>query len=228
MKGWHYTSLIVTIVLLAGGVEKVVKNNDWGYLWIVSAILSVTGILLNIYQDYYYYRHKASRVLLIIAGVLSLPIGFLLMAAGILLNEQHTKESFEFIEEPDVLKDTTSRITKKSLLGIRNLVKDKKIKYYLHIGLSTFVGFFLGWYFKVPNTKLMSMLLKANSLWKKDLALEYHRKRSGFFSTELFSFNWIVFIFSTLICFFILMYLNDVKFRKYILGKIDSLKVKRQ
>ena len=114
------------------------------------------------------------------------------------------------------------------VIRYRNLVKDEKIKYYLHLGLSTFVGFFLGWYFKVPNTKLMSMLLKANSLWKKDLALEYHRKKSGFFSTELFSFNWIVFIFSTLICFFILMYLNDVRFRKYILGKIDSLRVKRQ
>ena len=148
--------------------------------------------------------------------------------AGILLNEQHTKESFEFIEEPDVLKDTTSRITKKSLLGIRNLVKDEKIKYYLHIGLSTFVGFFLGWYFKVPNTKLMSMLLKANSLWRKDLVLEYHRKNSPFFSTELFSFNWIVFIFSTLICFFILMYLNDLKFRQYIQDKIESVKPKRQ
>jgi len=228
MKGWHYTSIIVTIVLLTGGVEKVVKNNEWGYLWIISAVLSVTGILLNIYQDYYYYRHKASRVLLIIAGVLSLPIGFLLMAAGILLNEQKSKESFEFIEDPDVLKDTTSGITKKSLLGIRNLVKVEKIKYYLHIGLSTFVGFILGWYFKVPNTKLMSMFLHSNSLMRKDFVLEYHRKNSPFFSTELFSFNWIVFIFSTLICFFILMYLNDVKFRQYIHDKIESLKLKRQ
>lgn len=151
---------------------------------------------------------------------------FVLVIIGFIIYEKSSNINDEFPERPKKMVDKISEFTFKSLIQIRQLIKDAKIKYYLHIGLSTFVGFFLGWYFKVPNTKLMSMLLKANSLWKKDLALEYHRKKSGFFSTELFSFNWIVFIFSTLLCFFILMYLNDVKFRQHIQDKLNSLKLK--
>lgn len=251
MKRWHYSSLLLIVILLIitssyqsncnsiTPVEGEKKNEKMKTIDLGDTKEKVPLYRSSSSQEVKYNPNpkqleeqtepqtEAKQEHEVLYGSLVLLV-IVLVIIGFIIYEKSSNINDEFTEGPKKMVDKISEFTFKSLIQIRLFIKDVKIKYYLHTGVSAFVGFFLGWYFKVPNTKLMSMLLKANSLWKKDLALEYHRKKSGFFSTELFSFNWIVFIFSTLICFFILMYLNDLKFRKYILGKIDSLRVKRQ
>ena len=104
---------------------------------------------------------------------------------------------------------------------------ERRVRIYSYLVLSTFAGFMLGWYFKLPNNILLIQLGKCDSLFRKNLVLDFYKNKSTFFSTVFFSFNWVVFLLSTLICFLLLLFFNDAKFRQYLFDKITFREEKK-
>lgn len=128
---------------------------------------------------------------------------------------------FKHIVSNNVLKGIPLRIYLKYLIENGLNGRGTNILNYKYLGLSTVIGILLGWYYKLPNTKLLIELGKCDSLWRKDLAIEYYKNQSSFISTELFAFNWTVFFLCTLLCFLLLLFFNDKTFRKYLYDKIS-------
>lgn len=117
-------------------------------------------------------------------------------------------------------------IEEKSMLQTYIYSKERKVQNIRHLGISTFAGFILGWYYKVPNSENLIGLSECDSLWRKNLIIDLQKKNSSFFSTDLFSFNWLVFFFTTLICFMLLLFFTDEKFRQYLYDKLTFRKEK--
>lgn len=128
---------------------------------------------------------------------------------------------FILIVSTNFLKGSPLRIYLKSFLGIRMNGGRTKIQNYWYLGFSFVIGILLGWYFKSPNTKLIIELGNCDSLWRKDLVIEYYRNQSSFFSADFFTFNWTMFLLSTLFCSLLLLFFNDKIFRQYLYNKIS-------
>ena len=197
------------------------NNSVFGYLMIASAIFTFSGIMLDLYlDDYNNDISKFSLILYLIGSICIGPAGIFLMGVVLLSKDD---SSIKKQIEPNVtkldLKKRTSNLTKNILLNIKVFVKGMKTKNYWSLGESIFVGFLLGWYYKVPNANLLFDLSESDSLWSKNLLLESIKQQSSFFSTELFTFNWIVFILSTLISFLLLLFFTDDVFRQYLYDK---------
>lgn len=125
------------------------------------------------------------------------------------------------IVSTNVLKDSPLRIYLKSFLGVRMNGGRTKIQNYWYLSFSFVIGILLGWYFKSPNTKLIIELGNCDSLWRKDLVIEYYKNQSSFFSADFFTFNWTMFLLSTLFCSLLLLFFNDKIFRQYLYNKIS-------
>ncbi len=112
---------------------------------------------------------------------------------------------------------------KNSSFKIRLKKINGKVRVYIYIVLSLFIGFFLGWYYKLPNGKLYEILLDKESKWRKDLTLEFAKKSEPFFSNEYFSFNWLAFILVSVACLFCLMSIDYFNLWTKAKEKVKSL-----
>lgn len=125
------------------------------------------------------------------------------------------------IVSTNVLKSSPMRIHLKSILEIGMNGGSTKIQNYWYLGLSFVIGILLGWYYKLPNNILLIELSKCDSLWRKELVIEYYKNQSSFFSTDFFTFNWTMFLLTTLFFFLLLLFFNDKIFRQYLYNKIS-------
>lgn len=122
-----------------------------------------------------------------------------------------------------------SPLISKSLLFNKKLIQNvlHVVRYYWPYSISVIVGILLGWNYRKPNNKLLGIAGNFDSLWKKDLVIEYLKNQSSYFSSEYFSFNWPVFLISLLLCFLIILFFNDKAFRKYLLNKFSFTEEKK-
>jgi hypothetical protein len=120
--------------------------------------------------------------------------------------------------------ETTNQNTKvKRNLRIR---LTGRIRIYLYVVLSFIIGFLLGWYYKLPNEILLIKLSEADSLWRKNIIVEYAKQISPFISNEYFSFNWFVFIVGSIISFLCLFFLDYFNVWNYLINNAKTLKLK--
>lgn len=90
MKAWYNTSLFLMVLLFIGGIWGITKQTSFGFLPLISGALAFGGILM-----YHKNSFGIARIFLILAGILSVPIGILLVIAGIRIYTLSKNRNYE-------------------------------------------------------------------------------------------------------------------------------------
>lgn len=100
--------------------------------------------------------------------------------------------------------------------------------YFKYTVISIFIGTFLGWHFRVPNSKLLAILYNNYvSGEKKDLAIQLY-KNHAYFSTEYFSLNWAVFLICSVLCFAFILFFFDKTIRMILYKKLSFTEERKE
>lgn len=91
-------------------------------------------------------------------------------------------------------------------------IKNKTVRISLYLFFSIVIGFLLGWYYKLPNVYFLTKLIPFETQLARESTIESVRQVVPLISNEYFSFNWFMFFFSSIICFFILIITDYLKY----------------
>ena len=168
-----------------------------GRILIIIAVLSVVMNFSNMVQNIY--------AIMSTVAYFSLGVYLIGLGKGKVYNKKYVNPSNNLEVNKLEFSSHKNMNFKNSSFIIRQKKINGKVRLYIYLVVSLLIGFFLGWYYKLPNEKLLEILLDNDSKWRKDLTLEFARKQEPFFSSEYFSFNWVAFILVTVACLLCLM-----------------------
>lgn len=149
------------------------------------------------------------------------------ISKGKIYNKRLLMNDINNVAEPSGI-ELTSKNDSVNILKLISFIKliNNNYRIYLYILISSLLGLLLGWYYRLPTEELLFTLFKQKSEWRKDLALDLMRKSEPLFTSELFSFNWAMFIGGTILCFLCFFLLDYLKAWRYILLKTKGIRLK--
>lgn len=77
----------------------------------------------------------------------------------------------------------------------------------LQLAIPLVIGYFSLYYFKQPNAKLLKILVRGESKWKRDDYELYIRKLDGFYSLKHFDLNWLAGVLTVSLTAFVVWFL---------------------